>query len=205
MPRRIEESFNFYSHLAGVVAAVVGVVFLGLVASYSASALVTAMIYGGSVVFLFAASSLYHALKREENEWTFWRKMDRVAIFCMIAGTYTPICYIYLDGPWRWAMIALQMGVVGSVFFPSSFFRACPGSCTPHLLAMGWMAIVPIRQMLAAHDPRPGGAAFLPEGCLSPWAASSTPSKNPGSSPVSSASTSCFTSWCFWAAGCTMP
>jgi len=161
MPRRIEESFNFYSHLAGVVAAVVGVVFLGLVASYSAPALVTAMIYGGSVVFLFAASSLYHALKREENEWTFWRKMDRVAIFCMIAGTYTPICYIYLDGPWRWAMIALQWGLVGFGLFSQLFFPRMPRVLYAVIyLAMGWMAIVPMRQMLAAMTPAQGVLLF---------------------------------------------
>ena len=107
-----QESFNFYSHLAGAIAAAVGTVFLVLVARYSASALITALIYGVSMVFLFLASTLYHAFKKEENEKSFWRRMDRLAIFCMIAGTFTPICYMYLNGTWRWSILAIQWGLV---------------------------------------------------------------------------------------------
>jgi hemolysin III len=150
MAIKTQEYFNFYSHLAGVVAAVVGTVFLALVASYSTSALVTALIYGLSVVFLFAASSLYHAFKKEENELSFWRKMDRFAIFCMIAGTYTPICYIYLDGPWRWSMMAIQWGLVIFGLFSQIFFPRAPRILYAVIyLTMGWIAVIPLKQMLA--------------------------------------------------------
>ncbi len=150
MAIKTQEYFNFYSHLVGVVAAVVGTVFLALVASYSTSALVTALIYGLSVVFLFAASSLYHAFKKEENELSFWRKMDRFAIFCMIAGTYTPICYIYLDGPWRWSMMAIQWGLVIFGLFSQIFFPRAPRILYAVIyLTMGWIAVIPLKQMLA--------------------------------------------------------
>lgn len=150
MAIKTQEYFNFYSHLAGVVAAVVGTVFLALVASYSTSALVTALIYGLSVVFLFAASSLYHAFKKEENELSFWRRMDRFAIFCMIAGTYTPICYIYLDGPWRWSMMAIQWGLVIFGLFSQIFFPRAPRILYAVIyLTMGWIAVIPLKQMLA--------------------------------------------------------
>lgn len=84
-------SFNFYSHLTGVIAAVFGTVFWAIVASYSASVLITALIYGASVIFLFLAGSFYHAFRKEESEDSFWREMDRLAISFMIAVTYTPI------------------------------------------------------------------------------------------------------------------
>jgi len=98
MTIKTQEVFNVYSHLAGALLALAGLVFILRVADASTPALITALAYGLSMVFLFSASALYHAFKKEENEVSFWRKMDRLAIFFMIAGTYTPICYFYLEG-----------------------------------------------------------------------------------------------------------
>ena len=150
MTIKAQESFNVYSHLAGGIAAVVGTVLLTIVASYSVSALLTALIYGLSVIFLFSASTIYHAFKKEENEVSIWRRLDRLAIFCMIAGTYTPICYLYLDGPWRWTMMAIQWGLVGFGLLSQLFFPRAPRVFFAAIyLFMGWIAAVPIRQMLA--------------------------------------------------------
>ena len=173
MPRRAEEKFNFYSHMAGAVASVAGTFFLALVARYSASALSTALIYGISITFLFSASTFYHALKREENEVSIWRKMDRLAIFCMIAGTYTPICYIYLDGAWRWSMMAIQWGLVAFGLIMQLYYPRAPrGVYAVIYLIMGWMAIVPIQQMIANMTPLQevllfaGGAFFTAGGLI---------------------------------------
>lgn len=150
MPIRKQESFNFYSHLAGAIAALVGTVFLVLVADYSASGLVTALIYGISVVFLFSASSLYHAFKKKENELSFWRRMDRLAIFFMIAGTFTPVCYFYLDGPYKWSMIAFQWSLVGVGLISQIFFPRAPRTLYAVIyLFMGWSGIFTIKQMLS--------------------------------------------------------
>ena len=150
MPIKKQESFNFYSHLVGAVAAVIGTVFLVLVARYSASTLITALIYGISVVFLFLASTLYHAFKKEENEKSLWRRLDRLAIFCMIAGTFTPICYMYLQGTWRWSIIAIQWGLVGFGLISQLFFPRAPRVFYAVLyLVMGWMAVFPLKQILS--------------------------------------------------------
>jgi hemolysin III len=145
-----EERFNFYSHLAGALLGFAGLIFLCRVASTSFPGIVTALIYGFSIIFLFLASSLYHAFKKEENEVSFWRKMDRLAIFFMIAGTYTPICYFCLEGTWRWTMIVLQWGLVGFGVISQLFFPRAPRSLYAGIyLSMGWLAIFPIRQILA--------------------------------------------------------
>ncbi len=147
---RVSESFNFYSHLAGGIAAVVGTIYLAKIASHSASMLITALIYGISVVFLFSASSLYHVFKKEENELSFWRKMDRLAIFFMIAGTYTPICYFCLEGSWRWSIIAIQWGLVGFGVCSQLFFPRAPRMLYAVIyLGMGWVALFPMKQVLA--------------------------------------------------------
>ncbi|MBP7341655.1 MAG: hemolysin III family protein [Syntrophaceae bacterium] len=150
MKVKTQELFNCYSHLAGMVAAVIGTIFLAVVASDSASGLVTALIYGISVVFLFAASTLYHAFKKEDNELSFWRKMDRLAIFFMIAGTFTPMCYFCLDGAWKWSMIAFQWSLVGFGVISQIFFPRAPRKLYAVIyLLMGWSALFTIKQMLA--------------------------------------------------------
>jgi hemolysin III len=149
MKVKTQELFNFYSHLAGMIAAVIGTVYLAMVASRSASGLVTALIYGVSVVFLFSASALYHAFKKKDDELSFWRRMDRLAIFFMIAGTFTPICYFYLDGAYKWSMIAFQWSLVGVGFISQIFFPRAPRKLYAIIyLFMGWSALFTIKQML---------------------------------------------------------
>jgi len=143
------EAFNFYSHLAGAIAAVVGTLFLMNVASSSASSIVTALAYGLSIIFLFSASSLYHAFKKQENELSFWRKMDRLAIFFMIAGTYTPVCYFFMDDNWRLPMILIQWGLVAFGVCSQLFFPRAPRMIYAIIfLIMGWMLVFPMQQIL---------------------------------------------------------
>ncbi len=150
MSIRKQESFNFYSHLAGAIAAAVGTVFLVLVARYSASALITALIYSLSVVFLFLASTFYHAFKKKENELSFWRRLDRLAIFFMIAGTFTPVSYFCLDGSHRWFMIAFQWSLVGIGVISQIFFPKAPRTLYAVIyLFMGWSGLFTIKQMLS--------------------------------------------------------
>jgi hemolysin III len=150
MKVKTQELFNFYSHFAGAVAAIIGTVYLAIAASDSASGLVTALIYGISVVFLFSASTLSHAFKKEENELSFWRKMDRLAIFFMIAGTFTPICYFCLDGAYKWMMIAFQWSLVGVGLISQIFFPGAPRKLYAVIyLFMGWSALFTLKQMLA--------------------------------------------------------
>jgi hemolysin III len=173
MKVKTQELFNFYSHLAGMIAAVIGTVYLAVLASDSTSGLVTALIYGISVVFLFSASTLYHAFKKEENELSFWRKMDRLAIFFMIAGTFTPICYFCLDGGYKWGMIIFQWSLVGLGVISQVFFPRAPRKLYAILyLFMGWSALITIKQMLANMSVSQsvflftGGAAFTLGGII---------------------------------------
>ncbi len=144
------EAFNFYSHFFGAIAAFIGTIFLVMEATSSASMIVTALVYGLSVTFLFSASSLYHMFKKKENELSFWRKMDRLAIFCMIAGSYTPICYFFMSDEWRMPMIALQWGLVAFGFISQIFFPRAPRMLYAVIfLVMGWMLVFPMQQMLS--------------------------------------------------------
>lgn len=97
---------------------------------------------------LFSFSALYHATKRIEGATNAWRKLDHIAIFFMIAGTYTPISYIYLSGAWRWSMILVSWAfVIAGILLKVFFIKAPRILSTVLYLLMGWLAIIPLRML----------------------------------------------------------
>ncbi len=139
------ERIAFFSHFFGALTALAGTVTLIIISLGNKTLLMTSLIYGLSITFLFSASSLYHAKKRGENEVTFWRKLDHLAIFVMIAGSYTPICFFYLEGPMFWGILIAQWSLVFlGILFKFWFLNAPRFLNIAIYLAMGWMAIIPM-------------------------------------------------------------
>lgn len=153
-----QEKISFYSHFIGALAGLAGTVHLLTVAYPSVLKMVLAGIYGLTMVLLFSASSLYHAFKEDENSDTFWRKLDHTAIFFMIAGTYTPVSYVYLTGYWRWSIIFLQWFLVLLGFFFKFFYIKAPRYLSTVIyLIMGWIGLISIKGFLTT---MPGPALF---------------------------------------------
>ncbi|MFW6311655.1 MAG: PAQR family membrane homeostasis protein TrhA [Nanoarchaeota archaeon] len=143
-----DERVSFYTHFFGFIAAIIAMIIIFAI-SEKMSLRFLSLIYGLSVIFLFLSSSLYHAHKKEENELSFWRKLDHFAIFVMIAGTYTPVTYIYLEGYWKWSIIIIQWSLVlGGFFFKFFYLKAPRYLYTVIYLLMGWSGIIPIRQFI---------------------------------------------------------
>ena len=100
-------------------------VLLILLAAHSTPHLLVVLVYGLSVIFMFSASPLHHAFKVNETDHNLWHRLDRLAIYFMIAGTYTPVFFLYLNGSWRWSIIGIQWGLVvfgfaSQIFFPGA-------------------------------------------------------------------------------------
>ncbi|MCL1912167.1 MAG: hemolysin III family protein [Leptospirales bacterium] len=148
-----KEYFSFFSHAAGALLGLAGAAALATLTVKSKALLATALIYGISVTLLFSFSALYHAKKRFDNENSIWRRLDHFAIFLMIAGTYTPLSYIYLDGAWRQGIIIAQWSLVFlGFFFKLIFFRAPRYVSTAIYLAMGWMTLLVIGKIISSMD-----------------------------------------------------
>jgi hemolysin III len=143
------ERFSALSHLTGAAAALLGTLVLALRTSQRSDLFLVSLVYGFSVVFLFSASTVYHIRKRSENENSLWRKFDHLAIFFMIAGTYTPLCYLYLEGGWKWGIIIAQWSlvIIGGLF--KFFFLKAPRFISAVIyLLMGWMAVIVVGKLL---------------------------------------------------------
>jgi len=162
----IREPASFHTHFAGFILSIAGLASLLCARPddpYKKAALV---LYGISVMALFLASSLYHALKPEEDGTSLLRKLDHTAIYVMIAGTYTPFIYEYLDGWWRWGILIAQWGIVLCGTLLTFAWVDKPRALSAALyLAMGWIALVPMYKLWIA---MPGGAFAL---CLAGGAA----------------------------------
>ena len=116
-------------------------------------------IYGGSVVFLYGASSLYHWVQVAPRWLVVFRKIDHIAIYIVIAGSYTPVLYHGLSGWWRWSMLTGVWGLaILGVFLKVWFFNLPRVVSTAFYVTMGWLAVIPLGKMISN---LPTGALIL--------------------------------------------
>jgi hemolysin III len=168
MSLHLREPGNALTHLAGVVLSLLGLVVLVWRAALFAGArhIVAFAVFGASLLLLYTVSTLYHALRVSDRVIGVLRKLDHMMIYVLIAGTYTPICLIALEGGWRWALLGTVWGLaaLGMVFKGVSGFRLPRWLSTGLYLGMGWMAVVAIVP-LARRLPT-GGLVWLLAGGL---------------------------------------
>lgn len=90
-----EEVLNAVSHGLGVLFSVFAIVFLIFKYSYDLKNSIYMLVYGVTLFVLYMGSTLYHSVKVSKFKGIL-RKFDHCSIFLLIAGTYTPICGVYL-------------------------------------------------------------------------------------------------------------
>jgi len=161
-PKLGEELANAITHGIGVLLAIVGLVLLVLRADDSS--LASFAIYGSTLILLYLASTLYHSLIFTGARKLF-RKFDHMAIFLLIAGTYTPFCITALDGWMGWALLAAVwsfaiLGIVMKSMFTGRFEWL---SVSIYILT-GWMVILAIKPIYDTLTV--AGFAFLVAGGL---------------------------------------
>lgn len=156
---KIKEPGNALTHFATFIASIVGLVFLIILSKNNVSKLVTMTIYGISVIFLYGASSLYHWAKTSPQKVQILRKLDHVAIYLLIAGSYTPVFYYGLTGAWKWTMLTAvwTLALLG-VFLKICIIRIPRYVSTAFYITLGWIALVPFLQLFKN---LPAGAVYL--------------------------------------------
>lgn len=149
---RREELANSLTHGAGLTASLVGLPFLVWAASTRGDAkqVVACTIFAASLVLLYGASTAYHALPVSRAKHA-CRIIDHVAIYVLIAGSYTPFALGVLPGGWGWSLFGVVWGlaVLGVLHKTLLGFRM-PRLSTFMYLGMGWVAIVAIRPLAEA-------------------------------------------------------
>ena len=144
-----EEIANATSHGLGFLAALGGAPILIAHAARreGAAAVVGAAVFAATMVLLYLASTLYHALPRSRAKEVF-QVIEHSAIFLLIAGTYTPFTLGVLRGPWGWTLFGLVWGLAAvGIGLKTVAGARHPILSTSLYLAMGWLVVMAIRPL----------------------------------------------------------
>lgn len=148
-----EEIFSSVSHGVSALFAVGALAFLLVTCRKTPLWVVSAAVYGGTMVLLYTVSTLYHSLGLNRAKVVF-RSLDHCTIFLLIAGTYTPITLVCLGGWKGWAMFGVvwAAAVVGVVLNAISVerFKKISMAC---YLAMGWVVVLAMKDFYQAAGP----------------------------------------------------
>jgi hemolysin III len=159
---RIREPVNAGTHLVGLLLAAAGTVAL-LRLAHGSSQVVAFGVYGASLILLYGASTLYHSLLLPEPRLRALRTLDHIAIYFLIAGTYTPVALVTLRGPWGWALLAAAWTVAAAgIPFKIWFLDAPVWVSTAIYLGMGYMALLALAPLAAVVSM--SGLAWLASG-----------------------------------------
>ena len=160
------ERFNSISHLIGVILACIGVSFLIAVAVEKGESLkiIAFSVYGAVLIALFAVSTIYHSTQGKIKD--FFRQLDYISIYLMIAGSYTPFSLLTLKGAWGWSIFGViwglaLIGITQEVLIGKKTRRY---SLMIYLL-MGWLIVLAINPLVESLHPV--GLAWLVAGGLS--------------------------------------
>ncbi len=117
---RFREPVSGFTHLLGALLAVTGLWYLVTLTWHNPSQLLTYVIFGGSMVFVYSSSTALHlrSVDCSERRFVWLNRIDHAAIYTLIAGTYTPVIYHTLPAESRWWVLGSIWGlaVVGIVY-----------------------------------------------------------------------------------------
>jgi hemolysin III len=145
-----EELANSITHGCGLVAALAGAPVLIIAAARRDAWYVTgAAVFASTLILLYAVSTIYHALPPSRGK-RVMRRMDHVAIYLLIAGTYTPFTLGALRGPWGWALLGViwACALAGVTFKTTVGFRFGRLSTALYLI-MGWICVAAVKPLVA--------------------------------------------------------
>ncbi len=137
---KLEEQLNSLSHAIGALLGIAGLVLLIILSKdKTAWSLFSVIVYGISIIILFTASTMYHAVKGERRK-HYFRIIDHISIYLLIAGTYTPVLLITLEQSLGWILFWVvwgiaAFGVILKLFFTGRFEIFS----TILYLVMGWL------------------------------------------------------------------
>ena len=143
------ERFNSFSHLVGAALALAGMVVLIVIAARQGDPwkIVSFSVYGACLFSLYAFSTLYHSLRHRAK--AVFRKLDHLAIYLLIAGTYTPFALVTLRGGWGWSLFGAIWGLaaVGMALesLPRRGARILP---VVIYVLMGWLVLIALKPLL---------------------------------------------------------
>ena len=150
-----EEISNAISHGIGAGLAIAGTVVLIVKAAKVGNAqdVVSASLYGSTLILLYLFSCIYHALAHNKGKKVF-RILDHCSIFLLILGTYIPVCLTLFNNALGWTIFGIMtaISVLGIVFNAINLEKWHKPSLILYLV-MGWISLLTIKPILDRINP----------------------------------------------------
>lgn len=147
----IKDPGSAITHFIGMLMAIFAAIPLLIKAAHEPSRIymISLAIYAVSLVLLYAASTTYHTFDLSEKVNTILKKIDHMMIFVLIAGSYTPICLLVLDGTVGRILLGLVWGIAIVGILIKAFWVFCPKWVSSVLyIGMGWTCVLAFTQIL---------------------------------------------------------
>lgn len=144
----LEERINAFSHAFGAILAAIATVFMLIKGSYLHDwQFFGLVVYGLSMILLFASSAIYHfSVDEKKRQW--YKKLDHTAIYYLIAGTYTPFLAIAIPtAKAHYLLIALWIIAAIGTLFKLIFIHRFEKISLLAYLVMGWLAVLVMDDM----------------------------------------------------------
>ena len=137
-----EEKLNALTHGIGAFLSLIGLTLLIAFDTHKTpNSLFSVIVYGSSVLLLFTASTLYHSAKDDKRK-HYFRILDHISIYFLIAGTYTPVLVIILFDSLGWILLYIVWGIAAFGIVLKLFFTGKYEVFSTLLyLAMGWLIV----------------------------------------------------------------
>jgi hemolysin III len=115
---------------------------------------ISAAVFAGAVAACFGSSALYHRITWTPRMRLWMRRVDHAGVYLLIAGTYTPVCLLVLDGAWRWAVLAIVWAGAGAAAILKFIWVAAPKWLAAAIgITLGWVGVVVLPQLATRLDP----------------------------------------------------
>lgn len=148
---RFRHPVSGLTHLFTAIVAVGGWIVLLVISRGEPGKTAALSVYGLSLVLMFGCSAAYHLIKAGPKGVVLLRKLDHSAIYLLIAGSYTPICFLRLSGFWKWGILAFIWSLALIGIGVKIFVISAPRWLTAGVyVVMGWLALLAARPVLAA-------------------------------------------------------
>ena len=145
-----EELLNVLTHAAGSILSVVGLVVLYIQAEKHGTEMhtISYVIFGTSLIALYLASTLYHSFSNTKFH-RFFKKLDHLAIYFLIAGTYSPLMLVGIKSPIGLTMLKIIWSLAFiSCIFSLSKYKILRIIAFANYLIMGWLVVLVLDELL---------------------------------------------------------
>ncbi|QGU96824.1 hemolysin III family protein [Clostridium bovifaecis] len=161
---KFREPVSGLTHLFGALVSLLGMILLiryeTTIPNATPLSYIAITMFGLSLILLYTASTVYHLIKSSDKVIRILRKLDHSMIYILIAGTYTPICLISLQGPLRWGMfIGIWVFALMGITFKMVWFNAPRWLSTLFYVLLGWLAVFIISPL--SRSMQMGGLIYL--------------------------------------------